>query len=182
MWVLYKEHAIFNHCLVYHRKRGAAPCLTLVSADLGLGVGVMTPGPLNAITDVPGVWVGHETIIADTPRVVRTGVTVVVPREDEIRKDYCFAGSHTFNGNGEMTGLHWIEASGLLTSPIGLTNTYSVGVVHDALIEWAMTRHGSGYGLPVAAETFDGWLNDIHAFYVTKEHLFAAMAAARPGP
>jgi D-aminopeptidase len=150
--------------------------------DLGITIGSLSPGPLNAITDVPGVWVGHETLIEDEPRVVRTGVTVIVPREDEIRKDYCCAGVHTFNGNGEMTGSHWIEASGLLTSPIALTNTYSVGVVHDALIEWGITRHGGGYGLPVAAETWDGWLNDIRAFHVTKEHLFAAMENADPGP
>jgi D-aminopeptidase len=150
--------------------------------DLGLSVGVLEPGPLNAITDVPGVWVGHATVIAEEPTVARTGVTVIVPREDEIRNDYCFAGYHTFNGNGEMTGIHWVEASGMLTSPIGLTNTYSVGVVHDALIEWAITRHGGGYGLPVAAETFDGWLNDIRAFHITKDHVFAALENAGPGP
>ncbi|MCB0047617.1 MAG: P1 family peptidase [Caldilineaceae bacterium] len=150
--------------------------------DLGLSVGVMPPGPLNAITDVPGIWVGHTTLIQDEPTVARTGVTVIVPREDNIRNDYCFAGYHSFNGNGEMTGSHWIDASGLLTSPIGLTNTYSVGVVHDALIEWSIMRHGGGYGLPVVAETFDGWLNDIRAFHVKREHVFAALDNAGPGP
>ncbi|MCB9160311.1 MAG: P1 family peptidase [Caldilineaceae bacterium] len=151
--------------------------------ELGIEIGVMPTGPLNAITDVPGVWVGHTTIIRDEPRIARTGVTVIVPREDMIREDYCYAGYHSFNGNGEMTGLLWLAESGMLGSPIAITNTHQVGVVRDALVEWAVTRrNGKGFFLPVVAETYDGWLNDISAFHVTKEDVFAAMEAAKPGP
>jgi D-aminopeptidase len=151
--------------------------------ELGIEIGVMPTGPLNAITDVPGIWVGHTTIIRDEPRIARTGVTVIVPREDMIREDYCYAGYHSFNGNGEMTGLLWLEESGMLGSPVAITNTHQVGVVRDALVEWAVTRrNGKGFFLPVVAETYDGWLNDISAFHVTKEDVFAAMEAAKPGP
>ena len=105
--------------------------------ELGIQIGRLPTGPYNAITDVPGVWVGHVTLIEDQPRTLRTGVTVVVPREGAIWRDHAFAGSFIFNGNGEMTGLAWVEESGLLTTPIGLTNTHSVGVVRDALIAYA---------------------------------------------
>jgi len=151
--------------------------------DLGITVGRMRPGPLNAITDVPGVLVGHCTLIADVPRIVRTGVTVMVPREGGIWRHHAFAGFHAFNGNGEMTGQHWVEESGLLVSPIAVTNTHAVGVVRDALVAYA-AEHGvlDRWMLPVVAETFDGWLNDIDAFAVTKEHAYAALAAARGGP
>ncbi len=151
--------------------------------DLGLTIGRMPPGPLNAITDVPGVLVGHRTVIRDTPRVTRTGVTMVVPREGAIWTDYAFAGYHSFNGNGEMTGIPWIEESGLLGSPIGITNTYAVGIVRDALVGYAV-EHGYShrFHLPVVAETFDGYLNDIEAFPLTREDAFAALAAARGGP
>ena len=151
--------------------------------DLGLTIGRMPPGPLNAITDVPGVLVGHRTVIRDTPRVTRTGVTMVVPREGSIWTDYAFAGYHSFNGNGEMTGIPWIEESGLLGSPIGITNTYAVGIVRDALVGYAV-EHGYShrFHLPVVAETFDGYLNDIDAFPLTREDAFAALTAARGGP
>ncbi len=151
--------------------------------DLGISVGVMPPGPLNAITDVPGVWVGHATIIRDEPRVARTGVTVVVPRQDLVREDYCCAGYFSFNGNGETTGLLWMEESGLLGSPIAITNTHQVGVVRDALVRWAVERRdGKGFFLPVVAETYDGYLNDISAFHLNEEHVFQAMESAGPGP
>ena len=143
----------------------------------------MPTGPHNAITDVAGILVGHKTLIYDDPRVARTGVTVIVPREDRIREDFCYAGYHSFNGNGEMTGLLWLAESGMLGSPIAITNTHQVGVVRDALVEWAITRHnGKGFFLPVVAETYDGWLNDIGAFHVTKEDVFDALEDAKPGP
>src|SRR5205823_14413099 len=134
-------------------------------------------------TDVPGVRVGHTTLIEDQPRILRTGVTMVVPREGEIWRDYAFAGCHVFNGNGEMTGLPWLEESGLLTTPIGLTNTHAVGVVRDALVAAAAERGTlRNFALPVVAETCDGRLNDINAFHVTAAHAHEALAAARGGP
>ncbi|GAB4453661.1 MAG: P1 family peptidase [Anaerolineae bacterium] len=151
--------------------------------DLGISIGTMPTGPNNAITDVPGVLVGQTTVISDTPHVGRTGVTIIVPREDEIREDHAFAGYHSFNGNGEMTGLLWLEESGLLGSPIGLTNTNQVGVVRDALIVHDVENHESrGFKLPVVAETYDGYLNDIDAFHLTEDHVYEAIAAATNGP
>jgi D-aminopeptidase len=151
--------------------------------ELGITIGQMPTGPENAITDVPGVWVGHCTLRRDEPRVARTGVTMVVPREGAIWQNHAFAGFHSFNGNGEMTGLAWLEESGLLTTPIGLTNTHAVGVVRDALVAYAVENHLSraGWLLPVVAETFDGRLNDIDAFHVTREHAFEAFSAAGSG-
>ena len=151
--------------------------------DLGITIGGLPTGPYNAITDVPGIRVGHSTLIYDEPRVARTGVTVIVPREGDILVDQCYAGFHSFNGNGEMTGMHWLEESGLLGSPIAITNTHQVGVVRDALVEHEWARHPDvRWLLPVVAETYDGRLNDINAFHVTKEHVFAALAAAASGP
>ncbi len=148
--------------------------------DLGISIGDLPTGPHNAITDVAGVWVGHSTLIYDQPRVARTGVTVILPRADRVRADYCFAGYHRFNGNGEMTGLPWLEESGLLTSPIGLTNTNQVGIVRDALIEYTVVAHeGQGARLPVVSETWDGWLNDIDAFHLSKAHVFEAIEQAK---
>jgi D-aminopeptidase len=159
--------------------------------DLGLGIGLGRPGAHNAITDVAGVRVGHATIIrGDGPLVVgrgpvRTGVTVVLPHEGQVWEQPVFAGCHRLNGNGELTGLEWVRESGLLTSPIGLTNTHSVGVVRDALVRAEVRRRPAGevfWGLPVVGETWDGLLNDINGFHVTPGHVDEAMAAARPGP
>jgi D-aminopeptidase len=147
----------------------------------------MEPGPTNAITDVAGVRVGHATIIrGDGPlRVgdgpVRTGVTVIVPHDGDVWTEPVFAGSHRLNGNGELTGLEWIREHGLLGGAIGITNTHSVGVVHDALIQAAVRTHGmrdSVWALPVVGETYDGALNDINGFHVTAEHVHAALADA----
>jgi len=150
--------------------------------DLGITIGRLPPGPQNAITDVAGVLVGHRTVIRDNPSVTRTGVTMIVPREGRIWTDFAFAGYHAFNGNGEMTGIPWIEESGLLTSPIGITNTYAVGIVRDALVAYAVERgYSTRFHLPVVAETFDGYLNDIDAFPLTREDAFAALGAARAG-
>ena len=108
---------------------------------LGITIGRFAIGSYNAITDVPGVLVGHSTVVADIPRAVRTGVTMVVPRA-EILHDAVFAGHHAFNGNGEMTGLPWLEESGLLGAAIGITNTHQVGVVRDALVRHAVENGG----------------------------------------
>jgi len=148
-----------------------------------------TPGPLNAITDVAGVEVGHSTIIRGAGKLevgvgpVRTGVTVVFPR-GKTSADPVFAAWFTLNGNGEMTGTTWVEESGFLEGPALITNTHSVGVVRDAVIAWRV-EHGylqQPWSLPVVAETWDGYLNDINGFHVTPEHTRQALDGARPGP
>lgn len=146
-----------------------------------------SPGPFNAITDVRGVEVGYATLISgDGKKAVRTGVTAILP-QGKTFKGRVFAGWHTLNGNGEMTGTTWIEESGGLGSPILITNTHSVGVVRDAVIEWGIKSFPGGIGysgdfsLPVVAETFDGFLNDINGFHVKKEHVFQALDGARSG-
>jgi D-aminopeptidase len=145
--------------------------------ELGIEIGTGTPGRNNAITDVAGVRVGFTTLIEGDD--VRTGVTVVLPPEEPL-----FAGPHRLNGNGELTGLEWVRESGMLTSPVAITNTHSVGVVHDALIQAAI-QGGLGeaaWSLPVVGETFDGSLNDINGMHVRPEHVFAALEAAADGP
>ena len=150
--------------------------------DLGFAIGRMPTGKFNAITDVPGTLVGHTTLIHDDPRVARTGVTVVVPREGEIWNDGAFCGCFSFNGSGEMTGIPWIEESGMLTSIIGITNTHQVGLVRDALVEYSIENgYIRGWVLPVVAETYDGFLNDIDAFHLNREHVFQAIASASNG-
>ncbi|MBK6645563.1 MAG: P1 family peptidase [Anaerolineales bacterium] len=139
-----------------------------------------TPGEFNAITDVPGVTVGYSTIIEGTD--ARTGVTVIHPRG---REDFTpvYAGIHSFNGNGEMTGALWIEESGSLEGPLGITNTHSVGVVRDAIIAWQV-KHKKRYQpwvLPVVAETADAWLNDMDGFFVKEHHVFEALDSAKAG-
>lgn len=139
------------------------------AGDLGITIGKDEPGPRNAITDVTGVLVGHATLIEGDD--VRTGVTVIVPPETPL-----FAGCHRLNGNGELTGLEWVRESGLLTTPIGITNTFSVGVVRDAIA--ARSADDDLWSLPVVGETYDGFLNDIRAQRVTAEHVHAAVASA----
>jgi D-aminopeptidase len=159
--------------------------------DLGIVIGHGRPGPNDAITDVPGVLVGHTTLVrGEGPLVtgagpVRTGVTVVVPHDGDPWSEPVFAGAHRLNGNGELTGLEWIRESGQLGGVIGLTNTHSVGVVHDALIAEAVAAAPPGssfWSLPVVGETYDGSLNDINGFHVRPEHVRQAIAAARSGP
>ena len=145
--------------------------------DLGIAVGELPPGPLNAITDAAGTRVGHTTLIEGD--AVRTGVTAVLPTPDG---SPCFAGAHRLNGNGELTGLEWVRESGLLTTPVALTNTFSVGVVRDALVAWQHERGLGAWHLPVVGETYDGRLNDIQGMHVTREHAFAALGAADGGP
>jgi len=147
-----------------------------------------TPGPLNAITDVTGVTVGQVTIVSGHGKLVvgqgpvRTGVTAVLPR-GAANGDPVMAGWFTLNGNGEMTGTTWLEESGFLAGPVMITNTHSVGVVRDAVIEWLVHKgFNFDWSLPVVAETWDGALNDINGFHVTKQDAFRALDSARTGP
>src|ERR1700751_5404488 len=150
------------------------------------------PGKLNAITDVPGVEVGYTTLISGEGKLqvgkgpVRTGVTAIIPRGHASLNDPVYAGVFSLNGNGEMTGTAWLEESGFLEGPVVITNTHSVGVARDAVIAWRI-KHGppdpTGYwwSLPVVAETWDGWLNDINDFHVKPEHAFHAIDTAHDG-
>ncbi len=171
---------------------GVSPAAEPRARDLGVPFDG-TPGPLNAITDVAGVLVGHTTLISGSGKLkvgqgpVRTGVTAVLPRGRESLFDPVFAAWFSQNGNGEMTGTTWVEESGFLEGPVMITNTHSVGVVRDATIQWRVA-HGaadaSGYfwSLPVVAETWDGWLNDINGFHVKPQHAFHALDSAHAGP
>src|SRR5262245_16987466 len=169
------------------------PCLAVAGAkprarDLGLPF-EGTPGPNNAVTDVKGVEVGHTTLIAGEGKLevgkgpVRTGVTAVLPR-GKGSADPVFAGWLSLNGNGEMTGTTWIEESGFLEGPVMVTNTHSVGTVRDATAAWFIKQSKSTqpWLLPVVAETFDGWLNDVNGFHVKDQHVFAALDGAKGGP
>lgn len=146
-----------------------------------------TPGPLNAITDVAPVAVGYTTLIEDSgAHAIRTGVTAILPRGRASLETLVFAGVFSLNGNGEMTGAHWIEESGFLEGPVMITGTHSVGTVRDAVIRWRIKQgkpDASGYwwSLPVVAETWDGDLSDAKAFPVKPEHVFAALESARAG-
>jgi D-aminopeptidase len=149
-----------------------------------------TPGPLDAITDVAGVEVGYTTLVSGEGKMevgkgpVRTGVTAILPRGKN--DDPVYAASFSLNGNGEMTGTAWIEEGGFLEGPVAITNTHSVGVVRDAIIDWRVKKGGADPGgfywsLPVVAETWDGWLNDVNGFHVKPEHVFNALNTAHGG-
>src|SRR5579863_3540290 len=147
-----------------------------------------TTGPLNAIVDVPGIQVGHRTLI--TGNSVRTGVTAVWPRGKQ-SSDPVFGGFFSQNGNGDMTGTHWLEESGFLDGPVMITNTHSVGVVRDAYLAWLVKNKrspgtnvfdGGFYTYPIVAETYDGFLNDINGFHVKPQDVAAALEAASSGP
>ena len=151
-----------------------------------------TRGPLNAITDVAGVEVGYTTLISGEGKLevgkgpVRTGVTAIVPRGRNSQNDPVYSGTFSLNGNGEMTGTAWVEESGFLEGPIVITNTHSVGVARDAVIAWrvkngAADNTGYWWSLPVVAETWDGWLNDINGFHVKPEHVAQALDTAHGG-
>lgn len=148
-----------------------------------------TPGPLNAITDVGGVTVGHQTLIRDLPdgHAVRTGVTAIVPRGPDSKDANVYAGYTPFNGNGEMTGTIWVAEGGLIEGPVMITNTHSIGAVHEGTIRWRVAQGGADYSgyfwsAPVVAETWDGYLNDINGFHVRPADAGAALDAARSGP
>lgn len=151
-----------------------------------------TPGPLNSITDIKGIEVGHTTLISGEGKLqvgtgpVRTGVTAILPRGKQSSNDPVFAGWFSLNGNGEMTGTTWVEESGFLEGPIMITNTHSVGVVRDAVIGWRVKQgrpDASGYwwSLPIVAETYDGFLNDVNGFHVKPDHVFQALDGAKSG-
>ena len=151
--------------------------------DLGLSIGRLPTGPENAITDVAGVLVGHETVIREDPTAVRSGVTVIVPEKGDIWRRHLFAASHVLNGNGEMTGLSWVQEFGLMCGPLAITGTHSVGAVHEGLVSYEIAQNlPFDFQLPLVAETYDGWLSDIAALAVRPEHLQAALRAAAPGP
>ncbi|MBA2737349.1 MAG: P1 family peptidase [Pyrinomonadaceae bacterium] len=153
--------------------------------DLGVPFDGVT-GQFNAITDVKGVEVGYATLISgDGKKAIRTGVTAILPQGKDF-KGRVFAAWHTLNGNGEMTGTTWVEESGGLGSPVMITNTHSVGIVRDAVIEWGAklftgNSYSGDFSLPVVAETYDGFLNDINGFHVRKEHAFQALNSAKTG-
>jgi D-aminopeptidase len=170
---------------------GGTPDRKPRARDLGVPFDGRT-GPLNAITDVAGVEVGQVTLISGEGKLVvgkgpvRTGVTAIFPQGRSFR-ERLFGAWFTLNGNGEMTGTTWLKESGCLVSPILITNTQSVGVVRDAVTEWNVRRgasdeHSGDFSLPVVAETWDGFLNDIDGFHVKKEDVFAALDRAKPGP
>jgi L-aminopeptidase/D-esterase-like protein len=140
------------------------------------------PGPWNAVTDVPGVAVGYTTL---TEGDARTGVTAILPRGHEGVGKPCAAGWYSLNGNGEMTGTTWIEESGILATPIMITNTHAVGAVHDGVLRWLIAHHphtADQWVLPVVAETWDGYLNNINALHVSAAHAASALSAAASGP
>src|SRR6266850_2045844 len=185
--------------LLLHKPYHLLLCFALIAAtctaqtkprarDLGVPFDG-TPGPLNAITDVKGVEVGQTTLISGNGKLVvgsgpvRTGVTAILPR-GKASEDSVFAGWFSLNGNGEMTGTTWVEESGFLEGPVMITNTHSVGTVRDAVIAWRVKHGFSGeypWSLPVVAETWDGYLNDINGFHVKPEHAFAAIDSAKSG-
>ncbi len=152
-----------------------------------------TPGPLDAITDVAGVTVGYTTLISGEGKLqvgkgpVRTGVTAILPRGEASFDDPVYAGVFSLNGNGEMTGTAWVEEGGFLEGPVVITNTHSVGVARDAVIAWRVAKGGPDptgflWSLPVVAETWDGYLNDINGFHVKPEHVVQALESAKAGP
>jgi len=169
-----------------------APTKVVRARDLGIPF-EGTPGKLNSITDVPAVEVGYTTLISGDGKLevskgpVRTGVTAIIPRGHDSLNDPVYAGYFSLNGNGEMTGTAWVDESGFLEGPIVITNTHSVGVARDAVIAWRI-KHGApdttGYwwSLPVVAETWDGWLNDINGFHVKSTDAFHAIDSASAGP
>jgi len=168
---------------------GASVCEAAGPRARALGVPFYgTPGPLNAITDVAGITVGQVTLIASEQagHEVRTGVTAILPRGRASLNQPVFGAWFSLNGAGEMTGTTWLEESGMLEGPIMLTNTHSVGVVHDAVIAWRVHAGPAGAGgywwsTPIVAETWDGYLNDINGFHVRPEHAFAALDNAVGG-
>jgi L-aminopeptidase/D-esterase-like protein len=187
-----------HHASLITRCVGAASMLAAVAfpvsaqkaREVALGLAPLiggTPGALDAITDVAGVEVGHTTLVSGNGKLVvgtgpvRTGVTVVHPR-GRASADPVFGAWFTLNGNGEMTGTTWLKESGLLEGPIAITNTHSVGVVRDAILQWQASRPNmQPWGLPVVAETYDGMLNDINGFHVKPEHVLSALDGAKGG-
>ena len=195
----YRSHKTHSFCALalllafpaFAREPIPAPPKVERARDLGVPFDG-TPGKFNAITDVPGVEVGYTTLISGDGKLergkgpVRTGVTAILPRGLSEMNDSVFAGYFSLNGNGEMTGTAWVEESGFLEGPILLTNTHSVGVARDAVIAWRLAHggpdaEGFAWSLPVVAETWDGWLNDVDGFHVKPEHVAQAIETAHGG-
>jgi D-aminopeptidase len=149
-----------------------------------------TTGPFNAITDVPGVRVGYSTLDGHTQdgKVIKTGVTAILPRGHLAEPQPVWAGLHRFNGNGEMTGTHWIEDGGYFVGPVCITNTHSVGIVHHAAVRWMIRQYAQAWAakplwaMPVVAETYDGQFSDIDGQHITEAHALAALDSAASGP
>ena len=185
---------LLSSSLLFAREPQTAPPKTPAVRARALGIPFDgTPGKLNAITDVVGVEVGFTTLISGEGKLevgkgpVRTGVTAIIPRGHASLNDPVYAGTFSLNGNGEMTGTAWVEESGFLEGPVMITNTHSVGVVRDAVIAWrlahgAADKTGYWWSLPVVAETWDGWLNDINGFHVKPEDVAHALDSATGGP
>ena len=185
---------LLSSSLLLAREPQTAPPKTPAVRARALGIPFDgTPGKLNAITDVVGVEVGFTTLISGEGKLevgkgpVRTGVTAIIPRGHASLNDPVYAGTFSLNGNGEMTGTAWVEESGFLEGPVMITNTHSVGVVRDAVIAWrlahgAADKTGYWWSLPVVAETWDGWLNDINGFHVKPEDVAHALDSATGGP
>jgi D-aminopeptidase len=150
--------------------------------DLGVRIGKLETGPHNSITDVPGVLVGHTTVIRDIPTVARTGVTVVMPCNGEIWHDNIFAGVHILNGNGDACGLPWVHEFGTIGAPIVLANTSSIGLVRDSVASYAREQIGVDEVLPVVLETSDNWLSDSSTPHVSRENVYEAIITATDGP
>ena len=185
---------LLSSSLLLAREPQTAPPKTPAVRARALGIPFDgTPGKLNAITDVAGVEVGFTTLMRGEGKLevgegpVRTGVTAIIPRGHASLNDPVYAGTFSLNGNGEMTGTAWVEESGFLEGPVMITNTHSVGVVRDAVIAWrlahgAADKTGYWWSLPVVAETWDGWLNDINGFHVKPEDVAHALDSATGGP
>lgn len=185
---------LFSLGVVHAREPQSAPPAQATIRARALGIPFDgTPGPLNAITDLAGVTVGSTTLISGEGKLepghgpVRTGVTAILPRGDASFNDPVYAGVFSLNGNGEMTGTAWVEEGGFLEGPVVITNTHSVGVARDAVIAWRVTKGapdptGFLWSLPVVAETWDGYLNDINGFHVKSEHVIQALESAKTGP
>jgi D-aminopeptidase len=149
-----------------------------------------TTGPNNAITDVPGVEVGFTTLNGRTAdgKPIKTGVTAILPRGHETEPHPVWAGFHSLNGNGEMTGMHWVEDAGYFVGPMCITNTHSVGMVHHGAVRWTIRQYADAWqrkrlwAMPVVAETFDGEFSDINGLHITEAHVLAALDGAAPGP
>jgi L-aminopeptidase/D-esterase-like protein len=184
--------SLLSLSILHAREPQTSPLPKQIRArDLGIPFDGV-PGKLNAITDVAGVEVGYTTLISGEGKLevgkgpVRTGVTAIIPRGHNSLNDPVYAGVFSLNGNGEMTGTAWIEEGGFLEGPIVLTNTHSVGVARDAVIAWRNAHGGAdpegfSWSLPVVAETWDGWLNDINGFHVKPEHVAHALDTAHGG-
>jgi D-aminopeptidase len=151
--------------------------------DLGLSIGTLPPGPKNGITDVPGVLVGQVTLVEEAPHVIRTGITAIVPQDGEIWRRNLFAAGHVLNGNSEVTGLTWINEFGLLCGPLSLTGTFSIGAVHEGMVDAEVTlATGADFKMPVVSETYDGWLSESEHFVVRPHHALEALRRATADP